>query len=117
MPSKVANSKWHLKRLYTHFNRKWFAGALPNNTVVMFAKCQRGMLATTEYIPVEGVPAVISIAPILRRVGWDVTAMTLLHEMVHLDLLLRLGNGHNHGKRFNERMLKLAKDGAFDRYW
>lgn len=89
---------------------------MPRDTAVLFAYCG-GNLGSTEFIPVEGIPAVISIAPLLRRVGWDVVAMTLLHEMAHLDLLHRYGVHDNHGRRFNARMRDLATSGAFDRYW
>lgn len=107
---------WHLKRLYGHFNRKWFASSLPADTAVLFSYCN-GDMAQTEYIPVDGIPAVISIAPILKKIGWDVVAMTLLHEMVHLDVMRRFGTKDNHGRRFNARMLELANAGAFNRYW
>lgn len=41
------------------------------------------------------------------------TAMCLLHEMVHLDIPCNAG----HGPRFKARMRKLAAQGAMDRWW
>jgi SprT-like family len=108
-------SSWHLRRMYNHFNRKRFGGRLPSDTALLFRYCQ-GNLGETEFI-CRGVPAVINIAPIVRRVGWDVVAMTMLHEMVHLDILINHGARDGHGKRFQARMRELANAGAFERYW
>jgi hypothetical protein len=48
----------------------------------------------------------------LRR-SLAMTAMTILHEMVHVEDM----RGTGHGPRFHKRMLQLAKAKAFNKWW
>ena len=111
-----ASRSWHLKRLYNHFNKKWFSSRLPSNTLVEFGSTPKAN-GITWYIPLPAMRAAIILPPILKRTGWNLVAMALLHEMVHLDVMRRFSTQHNHGGKFKEGMRALAAAGAFDRYW
>lgn len=55
----------------------------------------------------------ISISP-SQRTSRRLWAITLLHEMVHVEQKCRYSCA---GPKFNARMLELAKAGAFNRLW
>jgi SprT-like family len=99
-----------LQRMYHHFNKKWFGNRLPKDMVVAFEKmyplgcthCRRGR------------PLWIDINFKMRHSRSN-SAMTLLHEMVHVEMP-RIGGG-GHGPKFHKRMMKLARQGAFRKWW
>jgi hypothetical protein len=99
-----------LRRYYRVANRKYFKGKLPD-IPVRFAKVNRLVLGILWINPGD-VPSDIEISEELRYVQ-NLTIMTLLHEMVHVENPRWKG----HGWRFDRRMKQLAQDGAFDGLW
>lgn len=95
--------------MYREFNRKYFGNKLPKDFVVAFEDLEYHLGVTKFY---RSRPCYINLNLGLRYSN-SLTAMTLLHEMVHVELPYR----YNHGPRFHKRMLKLAKDGAFKPWW
>jgi hypothetical protein len=81
---------------------------------VLFGKVHRGSLAVTHVLTFKGVTVVVdvTISEELRTIQ-NTTIMTLLHEMLHVEQPRPQG----HGWRFDRRMLKLAKAGAFNGLW
>ena len=106
-----------LPRMYRKYNRLYFSGKLPVNLEVAFeteGKNLRGWGVTDYICDSHGCyhPTKILINRSLKVCrGW--ASMTLLHEMVHVELPY----GASHGPRFQARMRKLASQGAFDRWW
>jgi hypothetical protein len=94
--------------MYSEFNKKYFRNRLPKDMVVHFVhlKDQHGITKTY-----RGRPMFVWLDWRLR-VGTSHTALTLLHEMVHIE-----NPKWEHGPRFQKRMLKLAKQKAFNPYW
>lgn len=67
------------------------------------------------FINTEGVPGRIELNSKFRNQG-SIWAMTLLHEMVHVEQCgLELDTAH--GEEFQARMKELATRGAFDPFW
>jgi hypothetical protein len=122
-----------LTRYFKEFNRKYFGNKLDSNIKVTFGKIQPLGLtkqiwfsrpATTKerrenklnktatahyYIPRIYISERLKWAPRLA-------ITTLFHEMVHAEDMKRSSCGPN-WNRFNRRMVKLAKDGAFNGWW
>lgn len=98
-----------LMRRYHEFNRKYFHNKLPKDMVVEFGE-SKNWLGVTRYRKTR--PLFIQIN---KRFRFSLTCsmMTLLHEMVHVELPY----GVNHGPIFHKRMLQLAKTGAFKAWW
>lgn len=96
--------------LYREFNRKWFGNRLPKDMVVSYANLDPIGQGVTHYF--KGRPLYIELN---HRLRWSEsqTALTLLHEMVHVSLPYRF----NHGPKFHKEMLRLAKAGAFKAWW
>jgi len=105
----VRQTNEHLKHYYCTANRLYFRNRLPNDLPVRFAKL-RGLGRTK--VQSDKVPLWIEIGEDLRRIPC-ITVMTVLHEMVHVENPAWKG----HGWKFERRMLKLAKDGAFAGLW
>lgn len=106
-----------LRRWYLDYNRRWFNGDLPEDTVrVMWEPCG-GAVAETEPVGDEG-ELIIRINPCLRGVGskprHSNARFALIHEMVHVKLW---GKAAHHGVKFQQEMLSLAQDGAFKNLW
>jgi hypothetical protein len=108
-----------LRRMYGRFNREWFGGLLPKNTVLKIVDMDdMGAIDI-----VAGGPAIIKISHDCYQCGWGAVGLTLFHEMVHLELTIeharKIGYDRalTHGKRFQRRMRQLAVNGAFDRLW
>jgi hypothetical protein len=99
-----------LQYLYCEFNRKYFSNKLPKDMAVHFEKLPGDRLGVTRYHYHR--PLYIEISISLQR-SFSLTAMTLLHEMVHVSLPFTI----NHGPVFHKRMKKLARQGAFNRWW
>lgn len=97
-----------LRRLYREYNRRWFHGRLPAADI-RFARIDPGDLGVC--LVFAGTPE-IRISTDIRR--WTKTVKcTLLHEMAHVALPVRV----EHGPRFEREMLRLAKLGAFCGLW
>lgn len=97
-----------LQCMYHEFNKKWFGNRLPKDMVVNFEKMDP--LGCTLFR--RGRPLYININWKFRSNRSSV-AMTLLHEMVHVELPY----GINHGRQFHKRMMQLARKGAFKAWW
>lgn len=98
-----------LQDLYHSFNRKWFGNRLPKDMVVGYSKFDYAIGYTKFY---RNRPLYIEIS---SKVRWScsLTAMVLLHEMCHVSLPAKF----EHGSKFHQEMLKLAKKGAFRSWW
>jgi len=94
--------------MYHNFNRKWFRNRLPKDMVVDFVRMEGALGVTAFY---KNRPLHIMLNSELRTSD-RIAALTLLHEMVHVEL-----PKYNHGHQFHKRMQKLAKKGAFKPYW
>lgn len=94
---------------YRDFNKKFFSNKLPKDMIVEFGE-SKNWLGCTTYKKTR--PLYIQIN---RRIRFSLSMcmMTLLHEMVHVNLPPRV----NHGKEFQMRMLKLARQSAMKRWW
>lgn len=98
-----------LARMYAEFNRKYFGNRLPKDMAVRYADLEGKWGRTNIYHDIR--PLFIEISWQLRRTQCF-SAMTLLHEMVHVKYP-RL----NHGPKFHREMKRLAKIGAFNNWW
>jgi hypothetical protein len=128
--SKINN--FDLSTAFKEFNKRYFGKSLDSNIEVSFKRMnvlgrtktvwfQRPVTAKERkenglnktaiacyYIPRIWISEEIRFSPRL-------CIQTLLHEMVHAEDMTR-GCGPN-WNRFNKRMLKLAKQGAFNGWW
>lgn len=102
------NSNRWLRERYCTFNRLYFRGRLPLDTLVMWThRLPTNVSARTYYTE----PIMISINCALEP--WtDFVEMDLLHEMCHLAT-----KGNRHGRLWQGEMLRLAKIGAFASRW
>lgn len=99
-----------LRYWFRRYNKKYFSNRLPEISVkfkdITRAKC----IGQTHYECYK--PVYVAIDNELKT--WsDMAKMTLLHEMCHVALPLRV----NHGPRFQDEMLRLARAGAFNGLW
>lgn len=103
-----------LRLAYLAFNKKYFGNQLPKDMPVYFSKHldSQGKLGRTSVHVQTFRPQYVEISSRIRFSGCLVR-LTLLHEMCHVENPKPSG----HGKWFNGRMKKLAKDGAFDNWW
>lgn len=97
-----------LKIAYKIYNKKYFHNKLPHDMVVHFTKME--MLGATHFYGKRPCWIVIN-----KKLRWSASlaVMTLVHEMVHVELV----NVGGHGAPFQKRMLQLAKGGAFNKLW
>ena len=101
-------TNWDLERMYREYNKKYFRNRLPKDMVVEFARLP----------DCHGVTHCHKNRPLFIQIDWPLrgtlshSAMTLLHEMVHVEHPKWL-----HGPKFHRRMLQLAKAGAFKNWW
>lgn len=114
----------YLKKLFNQWNRKFWRGKLPEETVVRWASSRELASVLGEKRAVWGVffyegekrgerPTIL-LNDVMRRKKWGNTARaTLVHEMCHLEGKAR----DHHGETFNRRMLRVAKLGIFDSIW
>ena len=97
-----------LKALYDELNRAWFSNKLPKDMVVYYADIWQ--MGVTSYHRER--PLYIRISKKLRWTE-STSALTLLHEMVHVSLPYRI----NHGPVFQKKMRSFARRGAMDGWW
>ena len=97
-----------VQAMYHAFNKRWFGNRLPKDMVVRFEKIP-GYMGVSEFY--HGRPVWINLSKSIKYCRRSV-AMTLLHEMVHVECPKMY-----HGTRFHKRMLKLARQGAFKNWW
>lgn len=98
-----------LRNWYRNFNRLWFAEGLPEDVDVLYAPVE-GCSGRT--FPEDHDAFVIRINPQFS-VCERMTRLTLLHEMVHVELWPYA----THGPRFEARMQELAAAGAMRGLW
>lgn len=108
--------RW-LKRWYDKYNARYFDNKLPST-------CQVGW---NEALPAKTLgltmqftePAAnlmifnVGLHPSLRECSRDHAKLVLLHEMVHVKLAPYMA----HGRRFQQEMQRLARDGAMKDLW
>lgn len=100
-----------LNKWYGHFNTLYFNGQLPAGVPVKFHRLKKQLGVT---IFLDDYPVCINLDTRLKNGDFSRTMMTLLHEMCHVENY----RGHKkHGPKFQKRMLRLAKLGAFKEWW
>lgn len=109
------DSDRQLKRAYLRFNRRFFGGQLPHDTVVYWQPLSGDDGASCPVWEVAHNKFVITIDPRWSASKW-VWQMILIHECAHLHLW-RKSPRHQHGKVFQQEMLRLAMIGAFKGVW
>lgn len=122
VPEKKRWSNANLMEHFLLFNRRYFDGRLPKPIFIEFSK-KRGLLGEARrYRFDEGnkhdvTPGWYWSITINERIRFSrsVWARTLFHEMVHMEFPeAKCGL---YSQRFNRRMKKLAKVGAFSGLW
>jgi hypothetical protein len=116
-----------LKRKYREYNRRYFSGRLPKDTVVDWhyeiPGDSYGAIHIHGINPCRQIPESYGHCHgkhliLVNTSLWDfreVSYMTLLHEMNHLDVELR-GNPYGpHGVMFQSGVHRLVRLGALDR--
>jgi len=99
----------HLRSYYCWANAEYFHNALPKDIPISFHKMRN---VGTTWVDGNGVVLEIWVTEKLRSFQ-AMTVMTVLHEMQHVQKPAFKG----HGWQFDRRMLRLAKQGAFDGLW
>lgn len=102
-----------LKRLYREYNRRYFAGKLPNIWIIFgqarewrASKLGKTTCAATFYE--DGIPIGIAIR-YYKHKGVQYVKTDLLHEMIHVSKPRA-----NHGPAFKKELRRLMDAGAFD---
>jgi len=117
-----------LQKLYNLYNRRYFGGKLPPKVKVHFSDKIPGWGRTIRIgkmfqireknkIIFQVLPDFeILISTRLKERFWNIAFhQTLLHEMVHVDILTRLKDARiEHGPKFIVEMRKLVDKGAYD---
>jgi hypothetical protein len=91
-----------LRRVYHHYNRRYFKGQLPKDAEIVWETLTGTLLGYQQGDKIA-LNAKMKHADVIWR-------GTLLHEMVHLELPAKV----KHGPRFRKRMRELVAQGAFD---
>ena len=105
----MKQTNYDLQRYYRAANRLYFGNRLPKDMPMRFANIRElGKTWVCKHNAVLG----IEISSRLRCIS-AVTVMVVLHEMLHVEKTRYKG----HGWRFDKRMLRLAKMGAFNGLW
>ena len=97
-----------LQRAYRYYNRKYFNSELPPLSQVTIKWGDIDVMGLQ-----AGSKIVINQKDRTRQRVWK---FTLLHEMVHLSLD-DYRTRSDHGREFQNEMLRLAKAGAFRNLW
>lgn len=100
-----------LQSMYCAYNKLYFHNKLPRDMVAEFGKCGGCNIGLTRIY--KNRPLFIIIDKRIKSMR-TVALMTLLHEMVHVELPTK---ADGHGKIFQKAMLRLAKAGAFNKLW
>ena len=117
-------SERQLRYWYGKYNARFFNNTLPTTIEVYWEPPLGAAYGETvpeyEVLPCRRLQKiddhfVLRLNPALR--GWgSVWKMTLLHEMAHISLW-ESNPRHQHGKVFQEEMMRLAREGAFTKLW
>ena len=110
----MVNLNKKLAKYFRIYNKKYFKGRLPKISIVF--KKPHGERAG-EFASVGKTPIEIRINPKtqlgITKYCTIFTLMTLLHEMVHLKLLVENKRDVTHGYIFKREMKRLFNEGAF----
>lgn len=99
------------EKMYDEYNRLYFGGKLPKIPVLWSRKHTKDCRGICVYIP----ELAIYLNPSLK--GWERTwCMTLLHEQVHVEQRHDV-RAKDHGRKFQNRMKALVRQGAFQDLW
>lgn len=104
-----------LSHWYAKYNREWFAGELPHDTVIWWEPPSDSQGITCPVYEVRDGKFEVRLDPSLKGVP-DYWHLLLIHEMVHIKLW-PIHNRHQHGKVFQQEMIRLALAGAFKTIW
>ena len=107
-----------LKALYLKYNKAFFDGALPVDTIVGYSEeisdALWGLTVSVETEEAKHRYFCIYLDPVLKPPEMHrMRKMVLLHEMCHAKLCPNM----RHGKLFEEEMTRLAIRGAFKGIW
>jgi hypothetical protein len=100
-----------LKNQFASFNRKYFGGLLPENTVLIYEPVPKCDGVTCPVFEVADGCFEIKIDPALKGSPcyWRIV---LLHEMAHVAVWPRHPK-HQHGKTFRDEISRLFAMGAY----
>ena len=99
------NSDLGLRRKYNAFNKRYFNGELPSNTVIWYEPCVRACGETVEIDGAEELgikidPSVLVFSRLLDQ--------TVIHEMAHVRLWPLGYKLKDHGNRWDEEIKRLT---------
>ena len=106
----------YLKGLYNFYNAKYFNNELPKGTKLFFvykigkSKSPEKSNCASTYFYADKPPVILIQRTKVKSMRY--VAADLLHELVHV-----AKPRADHGKVFQEEMLRLAKMGAFEQVW
>jgi len=100
-----------LKNQFAKYNRKYWAGQLPEHTVIYWEPQNADAATTCPIYEVDHGQFVIKLDPYVKGLGkfWKIN---LLHELVHLALWVKHPK-HQHGKLFKEEEARIYAMGAY----
>jgi len=109
----------YLKRLYNQYNKKYFSNRLPNLPLLFvtpgemkkYFGVNRGCCAITCFKQGTTEPVAIYVSLNCHK-SWRYVKSDLLHEMFHV-----ARPRAEHGKAFEDEMMRIAKLGAFAGIW
>jgi len=104
-----------LAHWYAKYNRAWWGGALPEDTILWWEPPPASHAITCPVYEVADGKFEIRMDPALKGTP-DYWKLLLLHEMNHVALWPRYPR-HQHGKPFQEAMQRLALAGAMKELW
>lgn len=97
--------------VYDDYNKLYFGNKLPSVAVKWSRKHTKDCRGMCVYHP----ETAIYLNPSLK--GWEKTwCLTLLHEMVHVEQQNDT-RAADHGTKFQNRMKRLVRQGAFQNLW
>lgn len=101
--------RW-LNRKFREWNNQYFNGRI--QAVVLFGDC-RPFMGECEPAYASDPRLHKIVVSKQYRSSYTISGFTLLHEMCHA----YVGTECGHGPRWQRAMLRLARKGAFRRYW
>jgi Zn-dependent peptidase ImmA (M78 family) len=113
----------YLQRLFGQYNWRYFGSRLSKSILIIqkelpkrrYGRVMHNMrIRRANSSKWTNVDILILINTAHRR---NEQRLTLLHEMVHVDLDMKGHSRVQHGKLFQKEMLRLAKAGALSKLW
>jgi len=105
-----------LRNCYLKFNRQYFNGELPDNTVLFWEPCSLDTAAVCcPVFEISDGCFEIKLDPALKgeKCYWR---MVLLHEMIHVAVWKKHPK-HQHGKTFEDEKNRIYALGALKKLW